>query len=199
MRILLLLLTCSIFLTSCMALIGIKKPKPVKEKIILQYSEKFNIPKADSYELDTSFISYLYFLDTTQYKKQIKNHHQPLQALYFDKSGQMVSFQVNCYAGGFPNLKWDRNKILTTFPPKQQAPIDSILPLAKQLKYLRPLSGTTSLTTTNYDFVVVVYWSRFMGRQSKRLIHLIQDNCKLSGGKQVKIIYANNDNVFSMD
>lgn len=182
-----------------MAIIGIKETEAVNEKDILSYSEKFNIPKADSYELDTSFSSYLFSLDTTRYKQQIKNHYQPLQAIYFDKSGQMVSFQVNCYAGGFPNLKWERDNTLSTFPPKQQAPIDSILPLAEQLKYLRPLSQTTDLAADKYDYIIVVYWSKFMDRQSKRLIHFIQDNCKLSRGKQVKIIYANNDNVFSLD
>lgn len=182
-----------------MAIIGIKEPKSVNENVIFHYSENFNIPKTDCYELDTSFVSYLLSLDIAKYKTQIKNHYQPLQVLYFDRSGQMVSFQVNCYAGGFPNLKWERDNTLSTFPPKQQAPIDSILPLAEQLKYLRPLSKTTELASDKYDYIIVVYWSKFMGRQSKRLIRFVQGNCKLSRGKQVKIIYANNDNIFCLD
>ena len=35
-----------------------------------------------------------------------------------------------------------------------------------------------------------------MGRQSKRLIHLVQENSLLAGDKKVKIIYANTDNIF---
>jgi hypothetical protein len=103
---------------------------------------------------------------------------------------------VNCYAGGFPNLKWDINGIMSAFPPKQQAPIDSIIPLETQLKYLDPISPSFKLSLDSYDYIVIVYWNRFMGRQSKRLIHIVQENCKLEKEKKVKIIYANTDNIF---
>lgn len=98
-----------------------KKTKTVGEKIIARYYKKYNIPTADSYELDRAYFSYLCSLDTAKYKSQIKNHYQPLQALYYDNLGYLKSFQVNCYASGFPNLKWDRNEIMTTFPPRQQS------------------------------------------------------------------------------
>jgi len=86
---------------------------------------------------------------------------------------------------------------MTTFPPKQQAPIDSIVSLETQLKYLKPLSQTTKLLNDSYDYILIVYWNRFMGRQSKRLIRFVQDNSKLATGKKVKIIYANTDNIFA--
>ena len=195
------LLNCALGMTSCTTiftgLYGMKKIKTIDEKTIVRYSKKYNIPIADSYEIDTSYFSFLFSLDTTQYKAQIKNHYQPLQALYFDKTGQLQSFQVNCYAGGFPNLNWDRNGIMTTFPPKQQAPLDGILSFEKQLTYLRPLSNIDNISADRYDYIVVVYWNRFMGRQSKRLIRFVQDNSKLAKEKKVKIIYANTDNIFT--
>lgn len=191
---------CVLGLTSCSKIIlgfyGMKNSKTVDETTILNYSKKYNIPAADSYELDASYISFLTSLDTTRYKSQRKNHYQPLQALYYDKTGQLISFQINCYAGGFPNLHWDRNEILTSFPPKQQAPLDSIVPLDTQLKYIRPLSQTKKISADSSDFTIIVYWNRFMGRQSKRLVRFIQDNSKLAN-KKVKIIYVNNDNVFA--
>mgnify|MGYP000858766587 FL=1 len=174
-----------------------KKTKTVDEKTITRYSQKYNIPTADSYELDTAYFSYLFSLDTVKYKSQIKNHYQPLQALYYDNLGYLKSFQVNCYAGGFPNLKWDRNEIMTSFPPRQQAPIDSIVSLETQMKYIKPLSQTSKLSVDNYDYIVIVYWNRFMGRQSKRLIHFVQENSKLEKEIKVKIIYANTDNIFA--
>ena len=143
-------LTLSFGLTSCTSiftgLYGMKKTKTVDEKTIAQYGKKYNIPAVDSYELDTAYFTYLFSLDTTKYKSQIKNHYQPLQALYYDNLGQLTSFQVNCYAGGFPNLKWDRNEIMTTFPPKQQASLDSIVQIETQMKYLKPLSQTAKLS-----------------------------------------------------
>jgi hypothetical protein len=104
---------------------------------------------------------------------------------------------VNCYAGGFPNLNWNRQGIFNEFIPKQQAPIDSLLTLTTQLNFLKPLSKSYLISTESYDYVIVVYWSRFMGRQSKRFIRIIQKNIQLEKTKKVKIIYANNDNIFA--
>ena len=86
---------------------------------------------------------------------------------------------------------------MTTFPPRQQAGIDSIVPLKTQLKYLRPLSQTQKFSAEDYDYIVLVYWSRFMGRQSERLIRFVQNNRALEKEKKVKIIYANTDNLFA--
>lgn len=194
-------LTIVFGLTGCTSiytgLSGIKKIKTVDQKTIAYYAKKYNIPTADSYLLDTAFFSYLISLDTSKFKSQIKNHSQPLQALYYDNSGHLTSFQVNCYAGGFPNLKWDRNEVMKTFPPKQQAPLDSVLSLDTQIKYLNLLSQTSKPSVDYYDYIVIVYWNRFMGRQSKRLIHFVQENSKLEKEKKVKIIYANNDNIYA--
>lgn len=187
-------------LTSCSSILtglyGIKKTKAIDENTIVRYAKKYNIPAVDSYQLDTAFFSYLFSLDTAQYKEQIKNHYQLLQALYYNNSGYLTSFQINCYAGGFPNLIWERNEIMTTFPPKQQAPIDSIVPLTTHINYLIPLSQSTKINVDSTNYTVIVYWSRFMGRQSKRLIDVVQKNRKLETEKTVWIIYANTDNIF---
>jgi hypothetical protein len=56
------------------------------------------------------------------------------------------------------------------------------------------------LTIKDYDYVVFVYRSRFMGRQSKRLIKIVHENCKLDKRFTTKIICVNNDDLFvSMD
>jgi len=189
-------------LTSCSSitqgLYGIKKPQELNDHEIIRYSEKYNIPITDNYKLDSSYFTYLSSLDTIQHKEQIKNHYQPLQALYYNKNGQLESFQINCYAGGFPNLNWDRDSIMTTFPPRKQAPTDSILPLDLQLEYIYPLSQTVNSSIENYEYIVIVYWNRFMGRQSKRLIHFVQENVKLAKEYKVKIIYVNTDNIFAL-
>ena len=199
--IILIIFTVSFGLMSCTSILaglyGMKKIKTVDEKTIVRYAKKYSIPTADSYELDTAYLSYLFSLDSTKYRSEIKNHYQPLQSLYYDNSGYLKSFQVNCYAGGFPNLNWNRNGIMTSFPPKQQAPVDSIVSLETQMKYLKPLSQTSKHINDNYDYIVIVYWNRFMGRHSKRLIRFVQDNSKLETERKVKIIYANTDNIFA--
>lgn len=184
--------------SSLLKLYGMKKIKAVDGKDILQYSQEYGIPLDDSYELDIAYASFLLSHDKTLYKEEIKNHYQPLQALYYDREGKLKSFQINCNAGGSPNLAWDRDSILTTFPPREQTKIDSLLSLDTQLKFLRTLTKISKFNVADYDFIVIIYWNRFMDRQSKRLIHFIQTNAKLSKEKKVKIIYANNDNIFAL-
>lgn len=187
---------CTATLTT---LYGMKKIKPMSKNAINQSAKRYHIPSEDSYEMDTNYFSYLFSLDSVRYKRQIKNHTQPLQALYFDRSNQLVSFHVNCYAGGFPNLKWNRFGIFDEFVPKQQAPLDSILPLDKQLTFLIPLNNNSLIKRDEYDYIIIVYWSRFMGRQSKRLVRIVQENVAKSSPQQAKIIYVNNDNIFAKE
>ena len=188
-------------LTSCSPILsglyGIKEIKTIDENTIYRYSKKFNIPLEDSYEMDSSYLSFINSFDTVSQKALRRNHSQPLQARYYDKAGQLQSFHINCHAGGFPNLMWNRNNVMSTFIPGQQTPVDSIMPLDRQLKYLNPLSQTKKTNIDKYDYVVIVYWNRFMGRQSKRLIRFVQDNSKLASDQNVKILYVNNDNIFA--
>ncbi len=177
-------------------LYGMKKIQTVNNKTIIEYSKKYGIPQNENYVLQKSYTKLLSSFDKIKYKEQIKNHYQPLQALYYDKKGNLKSFQVNCYAGGFPNLDWNRGKIMTTFPPKQQAPIDNIISLDTLMNYLNPLTVTRPIKNENYDYTVIVFWSIFMGRQSKRLIHIVQNNVQLEKNERIRVIYVNTDNFF---
>ena len=62
-RLIILPLTCVFGLTGCTPIFrgiyGMKNPKTVDEEAILHYSKKYNIPSADSYELDTNYNSFL--------------------------------------------------------------------------------------------------------------------------------------------
>lgn len=180
-----------------MSVYGAKQPKGINNTTIAKYSYKYDIPLADSYVLDSNYLDFLFSHDTSVYKAQIKNHYQPLQALYYNKNKQLESFHINCYTGGFPNFDWNRDSTLNVFPPKQQAPLDSLVSFNNQLKYLTKLPDSKKITNEEFDYYVIVYWNRFMGRQSKRLIHFIQENCKLANDKKVKIIYANTDNLYA--
>jgi hypothetical protein len=198
---LILVIVIAIGLTGCksimLGMFGYKIPIPLEEKDIYKLAKQYKVPPGDCYNLDTNYIWYFKTIDTTRFKENIKNHYQPMQALYYKNTGYLQSFHINCWAGGFPNLRWDRDNILARFPPLEQAPVDSILPLDSLLKYLKPLSLTQKFVISDYDYIVVVFWNRMMGKQSKRLIHFIQENCKLAKAEKVKLIYVNNDNFFA--
>lgn len=187
---------CSACKPAAMAIYGLKAPKELDKKAIERYAKRYRIPIEDCYELTDKYVYHLLSLDSPQYALAQKNHYQPMQALYYNQDGDLASWHINCYAGGFPNLKWNRNGIMNSFPPATQAPLDSVIPLASQLQYLRPLTQNNKLEAESYDYVVVVHWNRFGGRQSKRLVRQVQRNVRLASDKKVKIIYANNDNNF---
>lgn len=188
-------------LTGCSLIIisiyGIKKTKTVDEKTIVRYAQKYNIPASDIYELDTAYFSYLYSLDSVKYNSQIINQYQAIYALYYDKYGYLNSFQINDYTDTLANIERDRNKIMSILPSGKQAPGDSIISIETRMKYLKPLSQTSKLSIESYDYIVIVYWNRSNGKQSKQLIQFVQENNKLEKEKKVKIIYANTDNIFS--
>lgn len=186
-------------LNSCypiMAIYGIKTPKRINQKQIEQISKRFELPPADVFELDTNFYSFLNFYDTTIFKLSIKNHKQPLQALYFNENAKLTSYQINCYAGGFPNINWERDSIFSAFPPKQQAPIDTLVSVYAQIKFLKPLTHSEKIQLDNDEYLVFVYWSKFMGRQTKRFLKLIEKNKSFSLNEKIRVIYINNDNSF---
>lgn len=203
-----------VIIQSCspiLGLYGVRNPKGISEKKIINYSKRLAIPKDAIYQLDTSYFSFLASLkmklndsmitDTLkkkELKKLVQNHYQPLQALYFNKKRNLESFQINCYAGGFPNLNWERDGILTTFPPKIQAPLDSILSDSLLISFLKPMPNSAGLKIDDYDYVVYVFYSKFMGRQNKRFINYIQENSKLSKEKHVRVIYVNMDNAYAI-
>lgn len=177
---------------------GLKKQKTLSQNQIQHTARKYSIPVESSFVLDTTFFTYLGQFDSLIYQNSRNNHAQPLQVLYFDSLNQLVSYQVNCYAGGFPNLKWNRNNAFENFPPSQQAPIDSLISFEKQLYFIKSLNGTNEkLILNDSSLTVFVYWNRFMGRQSKRLIKLVQKNVALAKDNNLKVIYINNDNIYS--
>lgn len=188
-----------LMLQGCGKLMGLKKLKPQTEEAISQLAKRYQIPPADCYVLDSSYhrlISEVYAGMPTAAKDNL----QPLQVIYYSKENSFqypVSWHINCYAGGFPNLKWNRDGRMEQFPPEQQAPLDSLLSLKKRMEFLRPVTGVVPFNSISYDHIVMVYWNRFMGHQSANLIRTAQQNAALAGNKRIKIIYVNNDNLFS--
>lgn len=168
---------------------------------IVKLSDSEIIQTAKDFRIDTKYAlckvdtNFNHFIDSLQQNDSAvaKNHYQPLQAMYFDRHGKMVSFFINCAAGGFPNLKWNRNNVFDTFPPAQQADnlVDSVVYSDIQ-PFLLPVARQNA-NDANTDYYVLVFWNKFMGRQSKRLIDIVQENIKLSKDN-VKVIFVNTDN-----
>ena len=148
----------------------------------------------------------IYFIDK-DYKKEllklsndtilIKNHLQPLRASYYNKEGKLISFHLNCYAPGFPNLNWNYKNVMEVFPPKSQIAVDDLLTLQKELTIIKSNSSLQIVAGENFDYYVIVAWAGFLKKQSIGLINAVKDNLKLNNeNKKVKIIFVCTDNVF---
>jgi hypothetical protein len=177
---------------------GFKKLKTLTEDEIITTAIKFNIPLENCLVLDTNYKSLLKSFDTLTQAETVKNHYQPLQMLYFNKDKELISFHANCFAGGFPNLKWNRTNSFSTFPPQTVAPLDTLFSYSMILKYTQNLkpSGQNFREPMVNEYIALVFWNRFLGRQSKKMISLLQQNAALAKEKNLKIIYINNDNFF---
>lgn len=172
-------------------LYGIKSYRTLDENTVKETAEKFHIPSDQLYVVLEDYRLFLKSFDTI-FKHQIKNHYQPLQVIYYDSTGFMQSYHVNCYARGFPNLKWNASKAFDVFPPKQQAPLDTLVKLQDQVRFIQ-------LQDQNWKenrYHVFVYWSCIMGRQSKRLIRLVQQKSN-DLPFPIKIYYVNSDFLLS--
>jgi hypothetical protein len=189
-----------LLLSSCTGLLfGISSPQPASEEEIKQWAFRYDIPDADLYCSKAAKLYYGSLLQTRPEMHHLaKNHLQPLQALYFDKNGNMISWHINCLAGGpMGAIRWNKNRLMNVFPPLTAALPDTNIKFSSFYEMLRPISSYSSFDFYEYDYFVVVYWNDFMKRGSRKLIRTIRRNLSLAEGKRVKVFWVNNDNDFA--
>jgi hypothetical protein len=163
--------------------------------------QEFGLVKEKTFMLDKTYMKYLFSLDTSKFSTQIKNHYQPIQATYYNKAGQLVSFHINCYAGlgvaDKDDLNWNQQNAFDQFVPITVAPIDSILPLSKHLQFLETFGNSTIDTTgfSDYDYTVIIHWGKkWRPRDCQHLFEIVENNVVKAKGEKVNILYVNNDN-----
>ena len=178
---------------------GVKQPYDYDLEVITAYSSKFGIPESDSYLLDTTYMHDI--LHSCKNDTLLRNNlMQPLQIRFYQRTDTLLSLQLNCTAGGFPNLKWNKRGQLDTIPPNFTVNIDTCLLFCKDVKYLIPTSSDCHPFDyyNNADYNIILFWSVFMNRQSKILIREIQDYQKRFSNKKLNILYVNTDKIFSI-
>lgn len=185
--------------TSCKSILGdIYGVKDIsrldKEKVIDIIAKDGILSSNKNYYLDSTFVNYCQLRFSGNHQL-LHDFLQPMQALYFDRSGNLISWHLNCYAGGFPNLKWNRGNVFSTFPPKSQRPITDSISLGTILQYLKKFEKWNySKPTQSSQLTIVVFWNYQVFKQSKRLIDLVEKNLKLNANKErPNLIFVNTD------
>jgi hypothetical protein len=206
--ILLVALPVLISLTSCNSILcfiyGMKATKEYSPSEIQKIAGRYNIEPSGLFILQNSYNAYFdsigvlygYNPNSCDTSQVLKHHYQPLQVLFFDRSGNLVAFHNNCYCGGFPNLRWNRNGTFDSIPARAVIPTDTLLELNTLAGFLKDLDGNGPdlQRFEKSDYTIAVFWTTFMGRQSKRLIRVIND--KYSDDKNISILYINADSIF---
>lgn len=187
-------------LTSCSTVFfGFRNPHKVSDVDIEEDARAWHIPLEDLYVNGSRKLYYCFYLQNKEgYQSLAKNHMQPLQALYFDEKGKMISWHINCLAdASLGHINWNNNHVMETFPPGQAAAPDTLLSFPYLQQMLRPLPGTKMDEKTHYDYTVVVYWNAFIRKASKKLIHAVKKNLALAGDARVRVLWVNNENDFA--
>lgn len=187
-------------LTSCTtvteSVYGMRQPDAVNYSQVQEYAQEYGVGVAPgkSFALDVSYYEFLK-RQPLALQEVAANHAQPLQLLYYNRAGQLISYHVNRYASGFPNLDWNSDNQLEVFPPVSQAPTDSMLSFTQLAPFLRTVGGSRVQAMESLaDYTVVVFWSHRMGRQSRRLLAAAQKNLERApAGQKTYIMYVNND------
>lgn len=181
---------------SCKALVGFKEPRHLSNEEIIAAQKKLNIPEINSFIIDTSFNDAVRFCTN----EQRKNHLQPLQISFYNNSGKLIAFYVNCYASGFPLLNWNPSNIMDSFPPKTLAPLDECLSLDKHMSFLKSITSVerSQIKTGDYDLIVVIHWNWFMYKQTNNLIKTYFDSLERNSEVRTLTMFVNNDNYFSL-
>lgn len=187
-RFIVIMASCLCLFSSCMMILGVKDVKHPTVPFIKKLTAKKKM-SSNAYYIDSSYIRNIG--KRTSDKHILKNHLQPMQALYFNPEGRMVSYYINCYANPSmlsTHLKWNENNTFGQFPPKGNAPLDSLLTFSDLYSMLIPI-GPNQLHPENYK--VVVFWSRTFDRHSRHLIKQIKRNNQLT--QNLDILYVNVD------
>jgi len=183
----------------------IRSPKKYSSDKIFQIGIKYGIQKENIILLNNRYYK---FLDSVSSSHGInikqcdsnsvnyKNHLQPLQLLFFNKKGTLISFHNNCYCGGFPNLEWNQDGILDSIPPRTSITLDSIFTFQRLQQFFTFNELNNNRPNSHYEYSLVVLWTTFMGRQSKKLIELVYDKFKKTQSDNFRIYFVNADCLF---
>lgn len=186
--------SCSFIMLKVM---GMKSPKIMNDKLHARYLKKMKAPVENAYLLDTNYLHFIEINDTVNFRKQKKNHYQPIQALYYGHNQFQEAWFINCFAPGYPKLNWNIENKFGTFPPKTAAPLDSLISFDSLIAHAKSFNNHPKHKVgENEPYTVVFIWNRFFNKESKRLHEIVLENLKMCP-EPYRIIYINNDNIYA--
>lgn len=188
----LIFLITTLFFTSCLFLLGIKRPKELPIADLNNFLLKHQIDTTQCYAFNR--VSYDSF-KKKPYKPGWEEGFRPIQFKVFNSNGEIISQYASC-EGLLRKLK-----ILDSYPPGNVFPLDSNQTLLNDLKMYRDYNGNKiNLRSRNeYDLFFVVYWATCLGKPSLNMMKNVYNYQNTYSKKKIKIIKVNVEEVFPVD
>lgn len=197
---LLLFLAAGCLLPSCTQFLyltmGMHHPKMLSDKQLQHYSRKRKIPESHSFYADTLLLNFI--VEQKKHPLQIKNHVQPLQAIWFQRTDPYpLAWSINCYANPRTfRLRWDALGEMDSLPPKGNAPLDSLLMQQDLQRFVKPVFFHSQTAAAENEYNVYVLYNRLMNRGSRHLMRAVRTHEKRYKGRVV-IQYVNTDRLYA--
>jgi hypothetical protein len=123
---------------------------------------------------------------------------QPIQILYFDSTGRLISFHANCYAkGNLSGLDWNYDGRFEQFVPKSAIKLDSVYFSLNLIKDCLKTEINGNFKNSKLKYTVVIFWTLMFETLSKKAIDLAIKNISQFGKQEEVAIYLiNNDKAF---
>ncbi len=183
--------SCSVIFST---LYGVKKINGFDEKKYEKFISGIKDTSIDMYDvvIDSAQFMQIVTSDTSAFVR--KNFSQPIQILYFDSAGKLISFQANCYAkGSLSNLDWNTNDRFNEFPPVSAVPANNLKTNINRYKTILNKIGYKK----NKDYVIIIFWTRMFEKISREAILTVFDNIKkFNENDKAAVILVNTDYFF---
>lgn len=168
-------------MASCIKIYGLKRVRSYTPAQIEKWNTAHGIAANAVLDHDYNHI----LAENISDKGLMKDMRQPLQYWIFD-DGKLASNMVNCDATGFPNLKW---------PIEENYAGKNINARNMGSDFYSKFMLAQKIDPGNNTHIMVINYSRFMGRQNKRFLK----ECKafIVAHPEFRAYYNNMDNTFS--
>lgn len=173
--------------------LGVKELKVFDEKEYIRTRDELIKQYAGpTYAVASSDSAYQYYFQRLNKGNASKDCAQPIQMLYF-KGDSLVSWHINCYAGGLSiffsgYLNWETEGRFKSFPPKSAG---AVSPHSVRLSELMKLYGCTETPT---PYTLVFFYTNMLEKQTRHAFKVMVKNIKkYYKGMQPLIILINSD------
>lgn len=161
-------------------------------------ARKYGVKPKDAFIMDSLYYQRFGFAKKASIQGKVKDLFQPLQLRVYDTNGKLLAQYANCNVPpGLFNLRW--GIYLDTLPPnpKYTATNDTLskITLQTEFEYVRPMYESTRIASPTLKYYVVIYWSRFMGRQSKHFIKQVHKRFA-PYKNQINYLYVNTEPLY---